>query len=382
MPPVTLNVHGDFTVAPLFKPNHICYGNSSSFYAIRLQCYNGSILINQEKTLAEDKQIEIYQSDDGQTQIQVRLEKDTIWLSQAQMAELFEKDSDTIGLHLRNIYNSDELERSATTEDSSVVRQEGKRQVRRKIKFYNLDAIISVGYRVNSKKGTRFRIWATQRLKEYLVKGYSINQQRFEQNAVELQHAMALIRKAAQSPALATDMGRGLVDILSRYTQTFLWLQQYDEGLLEEPNGHTGGRLVPPEEAMASLVELKEQLKAKGEASDLFANPSRVDNLAAIFGNLDQSVFGEPAYPTIESKAAHLLYFVVKNHPFTDGNKRSGAFLFIDFLHRNGCLLSENGQPVINDTGLAALTLLVAESDPKQKDTLIKLIMNLLCQKR
>ena len=206
--------------------------------------------------MAEDKQIEIYQSDDGQTQIQVRLEKDTIWLSQAQMAELFEKDSDTIGLYLRNIYNSDELERSATTEDSSVVRQEGKRQVRRKIKFYNLDAIISVGYRVNSKKGTRFRIWATQRLKEYLVKGYSINQQRFEQNAVELQHAMALIRKAAQSPALATDMGRGLVDILSRYTQTFLWLQQYDEGLLEEPNGHTGGRLVPPEEAMASLVEL------------------------------------------------------------------------------------------------------------------------------
>jgi len=332
--------------------------------------------------LAEDKQIEIYQSDDGQTQIQVRLEKDTIWLSQAQMAELFEKDSDTIGLHLRNIYNSGELEKSATTEDSSVVRKEGKRQVRRKIKFYNLDAIISVGYRVNSKKGTRFRIWATQRLKEYLVKGYSINQQRFEQNAVELQHAMTLIRKAAQSPAMATDMGRGLVDILSRYTQTFLWLQQYDEGLLEEPEGQSGGRLATPEEAMASLLQLKKQLKEKGETSDLFANPSRADNLAGIFGNLDQSVFGDPAYPTIESKAAHLLYFVVKNHPFTDGNKRSGAFLFVDFLHRNGCLLSENGIPVINDTGLAALTLLVAESDPRQKDTLIKLIMNLLCQKR
>ncbi len=331
--------------------------------------------------MAENKQIEIYQSDDGQTQIQIRLEKDTIWLSQAQIAELFEKDSDTIGLHLRNIYNSDELEKSATTEDSSVVRQEGKRQVRRKIKFYNLDAIISVGYRINSKKGTRFRIWATQRLKEYLVKGYSINQQRFEQNAVELQQAMALIRKAAQSPSMATDMGRGLVDILSRYTQTFLWLQQYDEGLLEEPEGQTGGRLATPEDATADLIQLKKQLKAKGEASDLFANPSRADNLAAIFGNLDQSAFGEPAYPTIESKAAHLLYFVVKNHPFTDGNKRSGAFLFVDFLHRNGCLLSENGQPVINDTGLAALTLLVAESDPKQKDTLIKLIMNLLCQK-
>lgn len=331
--------------------------------------------------MIENKQIEIYQSEDGQIQIQVSLEKDTIWLSQAQMAELFDKDSDTIGLHLRNIYKSGELEKSATTEESSVVRQEGKRQVNRKIKSYNLDAIISVGYRVNSKKGTRFRMWATQRLKEYLVKGYSINQHRFEQNAVELQQAIALIQKAAQSSSMATDMGRGLVDILSRYTQTFLWLQLYDEGLLIEPEGQSGGRLATPEEAMVSLLELKKQLKEKGEASDLFANSSRADNLAAIFGNLDQSAFGEPAYPTIESKAAHLLYFVVKNHPFTDGNKRSGAFLFVDFLHRNGCLLSENGIPVFNDTGLAALTLLVAESDPKQKDTLIKLIMNLLCKK-
>ncbi len=331
--------------------------------------------------MTETQQIEIYQSEDGQTQIQVRLEKDTLWLSQAQMAELFGKDSDTIGLHLRNIYQSGELEKSATTEESSVVRREGDRQVSRKIKFYNLDAVISVGYRVNSKKGTRFRMWATQRLKEYLVKGYSINQHRFEQNAAELQQAIALIQKAALSPSMATDMGRGLVDILSLYTQTFLWLQQYDEGLLEEPEGQSGGRLATPEEAMASLIQLKKQLKEKGEASDLFAHPSRADNLAAIFGNLNQTVFGEPAYPTIESKAAHLLYFVVKNHPFTDGNKRSGAFLFVDFLHRNGCLLSENGIPVINDTGLAALTLLVAESDPKQKDTLIKLIMTLLCKK-
>lgn len=331
--------------------------------------------------MIENKQIEIYQSEDGQIQIQVYLEKDTIWLSQAQMAELFDKDSDTIGLHLRNIYKSGELERSATTEESSVVRQEGKRQVNRKIKFYNLDTIISVGYRVNSKKGTRFRMWATQRLKEYLVQGYSINQHRFEQNAVELQQAIALIRKAAQSSSMETDMGRGLVDILSRYTQTFLWLQQYDEGLLIEPEGQSGGSLATPEEAMVSLIELKKKLKEKGEASDLFANPFCADNLAGIFGNLDQSAFGEPAYPTIESKAAHLLYFMVKDHPFTDGNKRCGAFLFVDFLHRNGRLLSETGISVINDTGLAALTLLVAESDPKQKDTLIKLIMNLLCKK-
>ena len=153
----------------------------------------------------------------------------------------------------------------------------------------------------------------------------------------------------------------------------------YDQGLLKEPQGVPGGILAKPDQAMAAILELKTQLMAKGEASDLFAKFSRPDSLKGIFGNLDQTVFGEPAYPTIESKAAHLLYFVVKNHPFTDGNKRSGAFLFVDFLLRNGRLMKSDGQPVINDTGLAALTLLVAESDPKQKETLIKLIMNLLC---
>lgn len=283
--------------------------------------------------------MEIYQSNDGQTQIEVRLEHETLWLSQAQLAELFEKDSNTIGLHLKNIFAEGELDESATTEESSVVRQEGRRQVRRKIRCYNLDAAISVGYRVNSRKGTQFRIWASQRLREYLVNGYIINQQRFEQNAAELEQALALIKRAAQSPELCTEEGRGLVEIISRYTQTFLWLQRYDEGLMDDPEGHPGGRLSAPDEAMRALVELKQQLMARGEATDLFANP-RSDGLLGIFGNLDQSVFGEPAYPTIESKAAHLLYFVVKNHPFSDGNKRSGAFLFVDFLHRNGRLLT------------------------------------------
>lgn len=325
--------------------------------------------------------IVIYQSDDGQTQVEVRFEHDTIWLSQGQMAELFDKDSDTIGLHLKNVYQSTELDESLTTEESSVVRQEGKRQVKRKIKFYNLDAIISVGYRVNSKKGTQFRIWATQHLREYLVQGYSINQRRFDQNAEELQQALALIRKAAKSPELSTESGRGLVEIISRYTQTFLWLQRYDEGLLNEPSGQAGGQLPSPGGAMQAIQELKQSLIARGEATELFAQ-LREDGLASILGNLDQSAFGEPAYPTIESKAAHLLYFIVKNHPFTDGNKRNGAFLFVDFLHRNGRLMNAKGETIINDTGLAALTLLVAESDPKQKDILIRLIMNMLAQEQ
>ena len=322
-------------------------------------------------------QIEIYTANDGQTQIEIRLEQDTLWLTQAQMATLFDKDSDTIGLHLKNIYDEGELDAAATTEQSSIVRQEGQRQVRRNLRFYNLDAIISVGYRVNSKKGTQFRMWATQRLREYLVQGYAINEQRFDKNAAELQSALNLIKKTAQSPELNTDEGRGLVEVISRYTQTFLWLQRYDEGLLDDPAGQAGGILPSTTDAMATLNQLKAQLMDRGEATDLFAKP-RGDGLDSILATLEQTVFGESAYPTIESKAAHLLYFVVKNHVFTDGNKRSGAFLFVDFLHRNQRLLNSKGDTVINDTGLAALTLLVAESDPKQKDTLIRLIMNML----
>lgn len=322
-------------------------------------------------------QIVIYQTGNGQVAVDVRVEHDTVWLSQAQMAELFDKDSDTVGLHLKNIYQSGELEEGSTAEESSVVRQEGKRQVKRRIKFYNLDAIVSVGYRVNSIKGTRFRQWATSVLRQHLLQGYTLHQSRFEKNAAELEQALTLIRKAARSPAITAEAGSGLVDIVSRYTQTFLWLQRYDEGLLTEPSGQTGGVLLAEPEAMGLLAQLKQSLITRGEASELFAQP-RADGLASLLGNLDQSVFGEPAYPTIESKAAHLLYFVVKNHPFADGNKRSGAFLFVDFLHRNGRLLNLRGEPLINDTGLAALTLLVAESDPKQKETLIRLIMHML----
>lgn len=247
----------------------------------------------------------------------------------------------------------------------------------RPVTLYDLDVIISVGYRIKSLQGVQFRRWATQRLKDYLISGYSLNRQRFENNAKELEQALKLIQKTAQSPELNTNSGKGLIEIVSRYTQTFIWLQRYDEGLLVEPAGNSGGLLPTALEAMQSLNDLKRQLIERGEATELFARP-RGDGLAALLGNLDQTVFGEPAYPTIESKAAHLLYFIVKNHPFSDGNKRSGAFLFVDFLHRNHQLYNEKGDLRINDTGLAALTLLVAESDPKQKDVLIRLIMQML----
>ncbi|MCG8312020.1 MAG: virulence RhuM family protein [Pseudomonadales bacterium] len=323
-------------------------------------------------------QIEIYQSDD-QSPIEVRLEQDTVWLNRQQLAELFGRDIKTIGKHVNNVFREGELDKGATVAKFATVQIEGERSVERQVEHYNLDVIISVGYRVKSLQGTQFRIWATQRLKEHLTRGYTLNQQRFEQNAQELEQALALVKKAAQSGQLEVDEGRGLVDIVSRYTQTFLWLQCYDEGLLEEPEGESGGVLPTAERAMQDLNELKAQLIARGEATALFAQP-REDGLAGIFGNLDQTVFGDPAYPTVESKAAHLLYFVVKNHPFSDGNKRSGAWLFVDFLHRNGRLLNAQGEAVINDTGLAALTLLVAESDPKQKETLIRLMMNMLAR--
>lgn len=315
--------------------------------------------------------IEIYQSPDGQTQVEVRFDTETVWLSQAQMVVLFGRNQSVISRHIGNALNEGEISEKSNMQKMHIAFAD------RPVTFYDLETIISVGYRIKSPQGVAFRRWATARLKEYLLQGYSLNRKRLEKNAAELEQALALIQKTARSPELTVESGRGLVDIVSRYTQTFLWLQQYDEGVLAEPAGESGGVLPDVGEARAALSALKTQLTARGEATALFAQ-ERGDGLPAILGNLAQSVFGQAAYPSVESKAAHLLYFVVKNHPFADGNKRSGAFLFVDFLHRNRRLLDKDGQPVINDTGLAALTLLVAESDPKQKEVLIRLIMHML----
>ncbi len=323
--------------------------------------------------------IVIYDTADQAVEVRLDAARDTVWLSQRQMAELFGKDVRTVNEHLRNVFAEGELLREETIRDFRIVRQEGRREVARSVEHYNLDVIISVGYRVKSQQGTRFRQWATRILREHLTQGWTLNQQRFETNARELEAALALVRKAAQSPTLDTQSGRGLVDIVSRYAQTFLLLQRYDEGLLTEPDAQPGGNLPTPDEARAALDKLKRELMARGEATDLFAR-DRGDGLASLLGNLDQTVFGEPAYPSVEAKAAHLLYFVIKNHPFSDGNKRSAAFLFVDFLYRNGRLLAANDEPIINDVGLAALTLLVAESDPANKDVMIRLVMNMLAE--
>lgn len=322
-------------------------------------------------------EIIIYQQEGQAVEVRLDGSMDTVWLSQEQMTALFDVQKAAISKHLKNIFESGELERGATVSKLEIVRQEGSRKVKRSIEHFNLDAVISVGYRVNSSRATRFRQWATRILREHLTQGWTLNRQRFEANARELEAALSLVRKAAQSPNLLTDAGRGLVEIVSRYAQTFLLLQRYDEGLLTAPPTQAGGVLQTVAEARAALAGLKTELISRKEATPLFAQ-ERENGLASLLGNLDQTVFGEPAYPSIEAKAAHLLYFVIKNHPFADGNKRSGAFLFVDFLNRNHRLLNEQGEPVINDIGLAALTLLVAQSDPANKETMIRLIMNML----
>jgi len=213
--------------------------------------------------MTDDRRIQIYRTKDGEACVDVRFEKETVWLTQRQMGEVFDTTPENVLMHLKNIYKTGELRKDSTAKDFLVVRTEGRRQVKRQLKHYNLDAVISVGYRVNSKRGVQFRIWATQRLHEYLVQGYTFNQKRFEENAAELKQALALIQKVAQSPALATDMGRGLVDIMGRYTATFLWLQQYDEGLLTDPVGFPGGILPSPKTAMAAMQQSLRQIVDK-----------------------------------------------------------------------------------------------------------------------
>lgn len=311
----------------------------------------------------------IFEASSGQ--IDVRLEKDNVWLSQAQLSQLLGRDRSVIGRHITAVFADGELDEEGNVQKMHIPPAD------KPTALYNLDVIISVGYRVKSREGIRFRQWATRILKDHLTRGYTLDRQRLEHNARELEAALLLVRRTLSNAELAHDAGSGLAEIVVRYTQTFLWLQRYDEGLLTDPRGHPGGELPPVAEARAGIAALKADLMTKGQASALFGN-EREDGLAALLGNLDQTVFGEPAYPTLESRAAHLLYFVVKNHPFSDGNKRIGAFLFAGFLHRNGRLFADDGTPLVNDVGLAALSLLVAQSRPEEKDVLIRLIMNML----
>jgi prophage maintenance system killer protein len=321
--------------------------------------------------------IRIYQTDDGQTKIDVKFDNETVWLTQKQMAQLFDKDSDTIGLHLKNIYQYGELVEFSTTEESSVVQQEGKRQVQRKIKLYNLDAIISVGYRVNSKRGIQFRIWASRIIKEYLLKGFVIDNKRLVQQnnqLKELQTSVKILGDSLKFKKLTDDESSGLLKIITQYAYALDILDQYDYQSLEIKN--TSGKEVYQltyEEAMAQIKLAK---KFHGN-SDLFGR-EKDKSFKSSISTIYQTFDGIDLYPSIEEKAANLLYFITKNHSFSDGNKRIAAFLFLYFLERNGILFDETGIKRIADNTLVALTLMIAVSKPEEKDTMTKVIVNLI----
>jgi len=325
----------------------------------------------------EENKIQIFQTEDGHAQIEVRFENDTLWLSQAQMAELFDKDSDTIGLHLKNIYESGELEENATTEESSVVRQEGKRQVRRKIRFYNLDAVISIGYRVNSRKGTQFRIWATQRLKEYLVQGYTLNQQLLasqQEKLAELRQAIALSSRLIHQKQLSTEESQGILAILEKYSLALTVLDDYDHQRLQisgtRPAAHPK---IAYDEAIAQI----RLWRAQEGLGPLFGN-EKDESFKSSLDTIYQTFDEQELYPSIEEKAANLLYFIVKNHSFTDGNKRIAAAVFVWFLDRHDYLYNTAGEKRIADNALVAFTLLIAESKPDEREMIVKVIINLI----
>jgi prophage maintenance system killer protein len=333
----------------------------------------------QPKTSSQNPVV-IYQSADGSIATEVRLEGETVWLSQKQMAELFDKDVRTINEHIINVFEEGELASEATIRNFRIVRQEGQRQVEREIEHYSLDVIISVGYRVKSKQGTQFRIWANRVLKDYLVQGYALNRQRLEaqqENIRQLERTLTLFQQNLIEQASLPE-ARGLVSVIAGYARTFVLLNQFDSERLPLGDFATTIRYeIREDEALAGIAALKEDLIGRGEASALFGN-QKDDSFAGILGNILQSFGGEFVYPSIEEQGAHLLYFVIKNHPFSDGNKRIGAFLFIWFLQRNRHHLKSDGELKINDNALAAIALLVAQSDPAQKQLMIHLIMNLI----
>ena len=307
----------------------------------------------------------IYQPHTDQPAIDVRIEGETVWLSQRQMSVLFDTSSYNVGLHLKNIYAERELLEEATTEDFSVVRQEGNRQVRRSVRHYNLDAIISVGYRVKSATATQFRIWATKRLREYLVQGYSINQQRLEQ----LGQIVEVMARADNHLVAGTG------EVLSAYIPSLQTLRDYDEGTLSasESTGNAPVWQLTHADAQAIIARARSEF-----SQDRLFGLENGDKLKSVVATIYQSFAGQDLYKTTEQKAANLLYLMVKDHPLVDGNKRSAAALFIEFLSRNNLLFSADGTPLVSNNALAAMTLMVAMSNPQEKDLMVALVERLI----
>lgn len=328
-----------------------------------------------------NQQIQIYTAEDGHVQLKIQFQQETLWLTQSQISELFDTSTDNVSLHLKNIYGEGELQERATTEDFSVVRQEGNRQVKRKLKHYNLDAIISVGYRVNSSRATQFRIWATNTLKQHLVEGYTLNQHRLRERGIEFEQALNLLSRTLNNQSLMQPGGEAVVAVIADYARSWSLLQAYDEQSLDDiDNKQQDMYALGLEPVLSAIGQLKQELIAKGEATELFGQ-LRGDGLASAIATIEQGFGDEWFYPNVASRAAHLLYFVIKNHPLADGNKRSGSFLFLWYLRLNQHLLAKPVERLINDNTLVALALLVAESLPEQKELMIRLVEHFILLK-
>ena len=322
-------------------------------------------------------EVVLYEAPDGGVHLDVRLDRDTVWLTQAQMAELFGRERSVITKHVRGVFREGELEAKSVCANFARTAEDGKTY---QVDHYNLDVVISVGYRVKSKRGTQFRIWATRTLKDHLLRGYTLNEKRLREKGLgEIEQAVGLLARTLTQNALVTEEGRAVLEVVQQYTRAWKLLLEYDEGRLAEAPVHPVKPAAGLSLAAARTVisGLRKSLAERHEASDLFGT-QRSDQLHGIVGAIEQTFGGEPLYPTVQARAAHLLYFVIKDHPFADGNKRIGTLLFLEYLRRNGMLIRPDGRQRLADNAMVALALLVAESEPAQKDLMIRLILNLL----
>lgn len=315
--------------------------------------------------------IQIFAAPDGRVELSVAVERETAWLTQEQMGELFERERSVITKHIRNVFAEGELERDSVCAKFAHTAADGKTY---QVDYFNLEVIISVGYRVKSQRGVQFRQWATRTLKDHLVQGYTLNQQRLQERGIEFEQAVGLLSRTLANQQLVTAEGAAVLGVIADYARSWSLLQQYDEqSLASQTRSQTGMQTLALADVLAAIAQLKAELIAKGEATALFGQ-QRGDGLASSIATIEQGFGDELFYPNVASRAAHLLYFVIKNHPLADGNKRCGSFLFLWYLRLNQHFLARPVDHLVNDNTLVALALLVAESLPEQKELMVRLI--------
>jgi len=321
-------------------------------------------------------EVVLYQAPEGGVRLDVRLDGDTVWLTQAQMAELFGRDQSVISRHARNVFGEGELPEKGNMQNLHIASSD------RPVALYSLDVVISVGYRVKSLRGTQFRIWATRTLRDHLLRGYTLHERRLAEKGLgEMEQAVALLARTLDRQQLVTDEGRAVLEVVQRYTRSWRLLLQYDEDRLPPAPRGISSRTISLglDQARLAIRGLRTDLALRGEAGGLFGQ-ERGNALESVLLSIEQTFDGQPLYPSVEERAAHLLYFAIKDHPLADGNKRAGCLLFLEYLRVNGVLLRADGALRFADNALVALALLVAESDPRQKDLVVRLILSLLSE--